>query len=174
MQTLMKLGYSIIVVGATMLLAGCSRQRSVIYRSSSPSGSIMIELITSSRLPIRPRSAVEVVVTERNRERVLVTWEDNEMYPCFATVGWTRDSRAAIILFRNCWRQSYLGAFDLDNGRAVDPGGLMPILAEEIRSQFMLPKIVRDPIAWAQETEEARISFAHWQEQEGLGSFVRR
>jgi hypothetical protein len=65
-------------------------------------------------------------------------------------------------------------ALDADTGKAVDPGRFLPILANAIRSQYKLSASISDPIAWAKETEEARASFAQWQEKERLGPFARK
>ena len=132
----------------------------MVYQAPSPDGSAKIQLVTFSRLPFLPRSVAQLEFSGRTGKAVIKTWEASEMYPCFVTALWTRDSEVVVVLFRDCWHKSDLVAFDVSTGKTINPSKMKSALIDKIRSEYSLSKSILDPIAWATETEEARTSFA--------------
>jgi hypothetical protein len=142
-----------------LIEATCSNPQSVIYHTTSKDGSMSLQLITFSRFPL-PGNVARLELFGPRGKIILRDWRANDMYPCFVSAAWALESQAVVVLFRNCWHGSEVAAFNTETGRPVNPSGTKASLAEKIRSEYGLPETVRDPIAWAQETEQARNSFA--------------
>src|SRR5262245_45927696 len=104
-----------------VVMVCCSHSTSVIYRSVSPDGRRRIDLTTFSRLPLQPRTVVELKLSSNGDSgTVLKSWEASEVYPCFAAAAWSRDSARVIAVFRDCWHGSEVLAFDVGTKARIE------------------------------------------------------
>ena len=141
----------------TLALVSCSAERSILLQVTSPDGLGKLQLTTSTWFG-KPVARAEV--SDAAGTRVLKSWRSSDMYPCFGAAAWSKDSRFVIVLFRNCWHGTEVVAFDAHDGRETDAAVLRVVLAERIRADFGLSAKLSDPVAWASDTEQARIEFA--------------
>jgi hypothetical protein len=130
----------------------------VFYRAPSPDGSATLELVVFTRPPLF-KGVAQWELSDSTGRVVIKTWEASDMAPCFAAAAWSPDSRAVIALFRNYWHGSELVAFDVKAKKIIDSSGMAGALGDRIRSEYVLPDVVSDPIAWARETEDATRAF---------------
>jgi len=75
------------VLASVLMLASCSSDRSIIYRSTSPDGSTEAQLSTYSRFPLEPSEVAELQISTNRGKKVVKTWlaKSFDMYPCFVT-----------------------------------------------------------------------------------------
>jgi hypothetical protein len=151
----------ILMLVSLFVLGGCSHERHLVYRSTSPDGSAEIQLTTFLHFGARPGEVAELQISTNRRNQVIKTWETPvyDLDPCLVVAAWSSDSARVIALFRNCFHESDLVAFDVRSHVAIDVKDMRPALAAQIRSQYAVPEKISDPIAWATQSEEARLAF---------------
>jgi hypothetical protein len=153
----------IVILALAVSAAHCSRHVSVLLQTPSPDGSATLRLTTFSRLPYSPKSVAQLEVSGSTGTTVIKEWQQSDMYPCFAAATWSRNSSVVIAIFRDCWHDSELVAFDVRDRKMVNPDAMRSTLADEIRSEFALPRDVADPISWATSSDDAKRRFAETQ-----------
>src|SRR5262245_14747074 len=159
----MRHSLQIAVLLTILILASCSHQRDIIYRSTSPDGSTAIELGSYSRFPIQPSEIVELQLSSKQGKRIVKSWKAKslDMFPCFVAAAWNEDSSKVIVLFRNCYSLGEVVAFDTRSYEAIDIAEMEALLAAEIRTRYALRESVLDPIKWASESVEAQHLFVN-------------
>ena len=125
------------------------------YRSSSPNSARAISVEFRERSPL-PSAGYEVALLRDSNRTVIYHNEGSDVYPCFAEVGWSPDSKTVGILIRDCWHSVVHLSFDASTGKRLDPSVTRSYVENSLRAHYTLAG--RDPVTWA-ESEEARQSF---------------
>jgi hypothetical protein len=153
----MRVRYLAISACLLFALISCRRPYKLMYQSKSPKGDSIVSVELSSRPPL-PGGGFDIVLSSSGQRRTLYTYQNSDVYACFAEVGWSSDSEKVGVLVRDCWHSSRLLAFDTGTGKGLDPGSVRRYVASALRERYLLPPAVIDPIAWA-ESEDARNRF---------------
>ena len=135
-----------------LLCANCTHTKSILFRSKSPDGSKELQLVASSRFPPESGSFVQAVLVTAQGTRVLQEWYRNDLGFSFATVVWDGQSTAGI-MWADIYHGTEIAAYDVRRGTAINSAGLVSVLGDQVRREYMLSKNVSDPIAWAKTVE---------------------
>jgi hypothetical protein len=118
-----------------------------------------LRLVAFSRFPAEGGSYVRAEVVDAKGTRVMKEWYRNDLGFSFAAVAWNRESSVVALTWSDLYHGTETGAYDVDKGTAVNPAGILPELADRIRTEYPLAKDMTDPIRWSA-TVDAQMAFA--------------